>query len=120
MEWLKHLHSLENIIGNETFRYAIVSFLFEAPRYIKKLDEALEESDFTSFHQHTSFIRSAAANVGAKKMVLLCKELDMTLQVHYVETVKRIIKELQQEFVHVKDFLESEFKLKSNETVRTN
>lgn len=119
IEWLKHLHTLENIIGSETFRYAIVSFLFEAPRLIKKLEEALEESDFTSFHEHTSVLRSSAANVGAKKMVLLCKELDMTIKVHYVETVKRIIKELQQEFIHVKEFLDSEFKLKSNETIRT-
>lgn len=120
IEWLKHLHTLENIIGSDTFRYAIVSFLFEAPRLIKKLEESLEESDFTSFHEHTSVLRSSAANVGAKKMVLLCKELDMTIKVHYVETVKRIIKELQQEFIHVKEFLDSEFKLKSNETIKTN
>lgn len=115
IEWLKHLHALENIVGSETFRYSIVSFLYKAPLYIKKLEESLESGDITSFHQHNSEMLSAAANIGAKKMVLICKELDITIRVHYVETVKRILKELQQEFLNVKGFLEREFTKKGNQ-----
>jgi PAS domain S-box-containing protein len=89
----------------------VAIFLDEAPRQLKALSLAVEARDAAELARVAHAFKSASGNVGAVRVVKLCKEIERVGRSGEVADAPPLLREIQQEVDLVSPLLQQEAKL---------
>ena len=89
----------------------VAIFLDEAPRQLEALSLALESRDAAELARVAHALKSASGNVGAVRVVKLCKEIERVGRSGQVADAPPLLREIQQQVAIVCPLLQQEAKL---------
>jgi two-component system sensor histidine kinase/response regulator len=93
--------------GEGTILAEVVAiFLDEAPRHLNELSRATESHDGAELARVAHALKSASGNIGAVRVVRLCKELEVLGRSGEVADAAPLLREIQQQFAVVRPLLQ--------------
>ncbi len=109
VEWGKNLRALERIAGKDVLERVIRSYLENTPALIQTLAEAIAKQDFEILRNVATELKLNSTNLGASKIVSLCRELESVKNADYLAAARSVVTEIENEFDHLQNFLRQEF-----------
>jgi CheY-like chemotaxis protein/HPt (histidine-containing phosphotransfer) domain-containing protein len=104
---LVYLQKLQKDMGARGITWLIDLFLGELPRYIMELEQAAVHEDAAALYQAAHRLKGSAANIGARRLINICLELEQFSHQHAITSAARLIAvELTQERNRLKYALE--------------
>ena len=76
-------------------------FTTHAPKILGALADCAEKSDFKGAARAAHSLKSASGNIGARKMMLLCAEVEQAAATKSIDTVRKLVELLQREYEFV-------------------
>ncbi len=107
-ECLKHFRALEKLVGAEIFGSIIQSYLTETPQQIQSLQNAVNNKNLETLRQETLQFKLKSSNLGAVKIVSLCKEIEAIDKPEHLHQALNFISDIEVEFFELKKLLERE------------
>ena len=83
-------------------------FLEHAPAYLLSLKSSCEEKNAEGLKKTAHTLKGSCGNLGVDQMASWCKELELMARQGTLSSAKRLVAQLEQEFVAVKKVLEIE------------
>lgn len=100
---IDNIHVLEKESGKTILKDLIQNFLDEIPSFMKLIEKAKKQKDYDSIQQYVIYIRTKCGNIGAIRMMHLCKEIDRLILNKVFDVLDEIIEELQTEYQNVEN-----------------
>ncbi|PYJ95681.1 MAG: hybrid sensor histidine kinase/response regulator [Verrucomicrobia bacterium] len=83
-------------------------FIEQTPPYLQALKTACEEKNAEGLKDTAHTLKGSCGNLGAEQMAAWCKELELIARQGTLSSAKRLVAQLQQEFIAVKKILDAE------------
>jgi CheY-like chemotaxis protein len=83
-------------------------FLEQTPRYLQALTRAGERRDADSLRKTAHALKGSCGNLGVERMADCCRELELMAMQGTLASAKKLVTQLEQEYVAVRKILEAE------------
>ena len=83
-------------------------FLDQTPAYLQSLKTACEEKDHEALKKTAHTLKGSCGNLGVEQMAAGCKELELIARQGTLSSAKKLVAQLEKEFLAVKKTLEVE------------
>lgn len=70
------INNLREEMSGSSINWLVDLFLTESPKYFSELHRAIQLSDDMAVYQAAHKLKGSAANVGAKRLIALCSQLE--------------------------------------------
>jgi len=72
----KVINNLREEMSGSSINWLIDLFLTESPKYLSELHSAIQTADCMTVYQAAHKLKGSAANVGAKRLIAVCSQLE--------------------------------------------
>lgn len=95
---IENIHVLEQESGKIILKDLIQNFQEEIQSFKKLIMKALKKKDYNTIQKYAIYIRTKCGNIGALRLMYICKEIDRLIEQNMLDVVDEIIEEMHTEF----------------------